>query len=167
MKKWHIAATAILSVAMVAVLSVAGINAYLVKQVERVNPLHVGENETCIEEQYDPPTAIEAGMTYQKEVRIKNEKSIPCYVRVFAEQKNPIADTYLAADWNRTDWTKADGYYYYNDVLETGESTEPLLTTLTASKDLDDFSMIIYSESVQARGYSSAQEAFASFEKGR
>lgn len=151
------------------ILLVVGINAYFTSQDEQINQVRVGENVTEIEEIYDPPQTMKAGSDYTKEVTVRNQKAVPCYVRVFADVTPPTAKDGLEADWNQTDWSErqADGYYYYKNVLSVGEATEPLLTTLHATENLDDFSMIVYSESVQAEGFDSAQAAFAPYEEGR
>ena len=73
-------------------------------------------------------------------------------------------DVYKRQDWSRR---QKDGYYYYHRALAAGETTEPLFTTLSAKKDLKDFRIIVYSESVQAQGSGSPQEAFAPYEEGR
>ena len=54
----------------------------------------------------------------------------------------------------------SDGYYYYSRVLNAGEESSPLFTTLTAKENVSDFEMICYSESVQAYGFAGAKEAF-------
>lgn len=145
-----------------------GMNAYFVSQEDAVNQVRVGENVTEIEEEYDPPQTMEADSDYTKKVTVRNQKAVPCYVRVSAEITPPIAEAGLEVDWNQTDWTEKqeDGYYYYKNVLPVGETTEPLLTELHATEELDDFSMIVYSESIQSEGFDSPQEAFASYEEG-
>lgn len=140
-----------------------GIFAYLIATASQTNLFTVGENVTRIEEEFEPPETIVGGQSYEKRVTVRNEKSVPCYVRVFAEFADPRMAEYLAADWNREDWTdkQDDGYYYYKRVLPVGEATEPLFTTLRASKSLTEFQMIVYSESVQSKGFPSPREAFA------
>ena len=54
----------------------------------------------------------------------------------------------------------SDGYYYYSRVLNAGEESSSLFTTLTAKENVSDFEMICYSESVQAYGFAGAKEAF-------
>lgn len=57
-------------------------------------------------------------------------------------------------DYNKTDWRKdeQDGYWYYNSLLKSGETTKPLFTTVTISSDveednLQDFDINVYHES--------------------
>lgn len=150
-------------------LSLAVSFAFLWDQKKIVNKVSVGNNYTEIVEKYDPPEMMEEGKSYTKEVSVINKdnpnitnKTVPCYVRVFAEVEDPDVAENLDIDFNTTDWTEkqADGYYYYKKVLGRGETTTPLFTTLTAKKDINDFRMICYEESVQSEGFSSAKEAF-------
>ena len=93
---------------------------------------------------------------------VRNRGSVPCYVRVFAEAVDPGKSDALEIDWNRTEWTdkQKDGYYYYKEPLPVGAVTAPLFTTLHAAAELENFRMIVYSESIQAEGASAPQEAF-------
>ena len=54
----------------------------------------------------------------------------------------------------------ADGYYYYKKSVKANESTVPLFTQITAKKDVDEFQMIVFSETVQSDGSSDAVSAF-------
>ena len=82
-------------------------------------------------------------------------------MRVFAEVSNPKTREVLDVDYNTSCWSKkGDGYYYYSRILNAGEESSPLFTTLTAKENASDFEMICYSESVQAYGFAGAKEAF-------
>ena len=74
---------------------------------------------------------------------------------------NPDTRLGIDVDYNISCWTKkSDGYYYYSRVLNAGEESSSLFTTLTAKENVSDFEMICYSESVQAYGFAGAKEAF-------
>lgn len=145
------------------VLTTAGVYAFYTAADARTNAVTVGENVTRIEEVFEPPQSLEAGGDYTKTVSVRNQKSVPCYVRVFAEFSDPQMADILTADWNRVDWTEKqeDGYYYYKRVLPVGEATEPLFTALHAEADSNALTMFIYSESVHSEGFDSARAAFA------
>ena len=50
-----------------------------------------------------------------------------------------IPDTSLIKlNINTEYWEEQDGYYYYKGKLEAGETTEPLFTTVTLDKSMDD-----------------------------
>lgn len=58
-------------------LLTGGICAYLISVANQTNSFTVGENVTRIEEDFDPPTTIEAGERYEKKVTVRNVKSVP------------------------------------------------------------------------------------------
>ena len=63
-------------------------------------------------------------------------------------------------------WTKgSDGYWYQNSIIEPGANTPSLFTKVTIqdakAEQLKTFDVIIYTESVQAEGYSDIWDAFA------
>ena len=97
---------------------------------------------------------------YDEKVSVRNMGSVPCYVRVFAEIKQPSARTVIEVNYNSEDWKKDGYYWYYNDVLEAGESTSPLFTQLDVSGDVVDFEMICYQEAVGAEENTDAVTAF-------
>ena len=135
---------------------------FLVSTDSTLNRLSCGHNTAGIVESYAPPASFAKGDEITKEVKVKNEGSVPCYVRVFAEVSDPEARDAIDVDYNTSSWVKnSDGYYYYSRILKTGEESEPLFTTLTAKSDADGFKIICYSETVQAEGFNNAQEAFA------
>ena len=144
-------------------LMLVGVTAgFLVSTDSTLNRLSCGHNTAGIVESYAPPASFAKGDEITKEVKVKNEGSVPCYVRVFAEVSDPKARDAIDIDYNTSSWVKnSDGYYYYSRILKTGEESEPLFTTLTAKSDADGFKIICYSETVQAEGFNNAQEAFA------
>lgn len=142
---------------------------FLTDYTSKNNVLTVGNNYAEIVEEYDPPEAFEAGGKYTKKVSVINKdksgnKTVPCYIRIFAEVEEPDTADKLYIDFNNTDWTEkqADGYYYYKKVLDSGETTTPLFTMISAKETVDsNFRLICYSESVQAEGFNDALEAFS------
>ena len=159
-KKRISAATAVCILCIL--LAATGVRAFYTETAARNNTVTVGENVTQIQEVFQPPELMEKGKEYTKKVTVRNQGSVPCYVRVLAEAVDPVMSDALKIDWNQTEWTsrQEDGYYYYRDPLPAGSVTVPLFTTLRPAAELEDFRMIIYSESVQAEGASSPQEAF-------
>ena len=144
-------------------LTMVGVTAgFLVSTDSALNRLSCGHNTAGIVESYAPPASFANGDEITKEVKVKNEGSVPCYVRVFAEVSDPEARDAIDIDYNTSDWIKkSDGYYYYSRILKTGEESESLFKTLTAVNDVSGFKIICYSETVQAEGFNNAQEAFA------
>ena len=143
-------------------LMMVGVTAgFLISTDSVINRLSIGHNTAGIVESYAPPSSFAKGDEITKEVKVKNEGSVPCYVRVFAEVSDPEERDAIDIDYNTSSWVKnSDSYYYYSRILKAGEESEPLFTTLTAKSDADGFKIICYSETVQAEGFSDAQEAF-------
>ena len=136
---------------------------FLVSGDSVTNRLSCGHNTAGITENYNPPEAFAEGETYVKEVAVKNEGSVPCYVRVFAEFEDPEirSNTSVLVDTENWSEKQSDGFYYYSGVLDTGETTPPLVKSITAKAAITDFKMICYSETVQAEGFDNAKTAFA------
>ena len=81
------------------------------------------------------PMVILPGDVVSKTVRVENTGGHPMYLRI---QLTPgvndpalTADHCIDLDINESDWTYADGYYYYNTALEPGDTTSPLFTQVT------------------------------------
>lgn len=136
---------------------------FLVSGDSVTNRLSCGHNTAGITENYNPPEAFAEGETYVKEVSVKNEGSVPCYVRVFAEIEDPEIRNSLSVLVDTENWSEkqSDGFYYYSDILDIGETTPPLVKSITAKTTITDFKMICYSETAQAEGFDNAKAAFA------
>lgn len=76
------------------------------------------------------------GVEVSKIVQIKNTGAQAAWVRISLEKSIVLADgvegevdlSLVSCDFNETDWTEKDGFYYYNTKLEPGETTEALFT---------------------------------------
>lgn len=137
-------------------------SAYLRAQQQQENHITIGENEIRIREKFQKPSTWLFSTTYDKEVRIQNTGSIPCYLRVFAEISN--ADIPAQMDLNTSAWKKGkDGYYYYKDIVAPEQKTAALFQHVQITEaDIkqEAFQIIVYAESVQAQGYEDAEAAF-------
>lgn len=79
-----------------------------------------------------------------KIVLINNSGEQPVWVRVSVDKAINLAKgvvespdlSLISLDINTTDWTEADGYYYYNNKLDPGETTAPLFTKVTFSNEM-------------------------------
>ena len=143
-------------------ISIPITHAFLADEDSVTNKFSVGENISHIEEAFGSYSNFKAGKSYKKNVTVKNDGSVDCYVRVFAEIEDPEVAEKLTVNYNTNKWTakQADGYYYYKDKIKPGEKTVPLFTKITAKKDTDEFQMICYSETVQSDGSSDPLAAF-------
>ena len=81
------------------------------------------------------PMVILPGDVVSKTVRVENTGTHPMYLRIRLTPgvNDPAltADNCISLDINESDWTFADGYYYYNTALTPGETTTPLFTQVT------------------------------------
>ena len=88
---------------------------------------------------------IMPGMEIAKRVYVTNTGDFPAYVRVKVAQTVALADAAateqqgaISVDFNTTDWTEKDGYYYYNKALAPKTSTADLFTTVTFNGVMDN-----------------------------
>lgn len=81
------------------------------------------------------PVVIMPGDVVSKQVTVKNTGSSPAFLRV--KLTPGVNDTALSAadciqmDLDHTNWTYQAGYYYYNQILQPGQTTPALLTQVT------------------------------------
>lgn len=159
----------VVTMVAIAVWCSAGVYAFLTAHQNKVNALEVGDNNISIVEDF-PVDEIAPDKTIVKQVAVRNDGSMDCYVRVAVEFSTSFASDSIVLDIDTVNWEhdEADGYYYYLYPIAEGETTAPLFTELEADNALDtnigNFDIIVYAESVQANGhtsYSSAWDAFS------
>ena len=135
-------------------LPAAGL-AFLTAREQVLNQAVMGENTSTVEEKFQEPEPLDPEKSHelQKEIRVKNQENVPCYVRVRILQ----GDTETACTWKDLDdklWQKRGEYYYYTQIVNSGESTKPLAGTLVIEKTGEaagqEFRLLVYEESVQA-----------------
>ncbi|GGC88592.1 hypothetical protein [Enterococcus wangshanyuanii] len=112
---------------------------------QKENDFRVGNVQTEIKEEFDPPNIFEPDKEYSKKVQITNTGEQDIFIRVLAlpsitkqqsngstlllpattEGSNPV----LTIDYNLTDWINGqDGYFYYKKKLAKNEQTAVLFT---------------------------------------
>lgn len=158
----RVLAVLVLTGIVVQFIQMPEVSAYFSHRSEKNNVLQAGDNTSTIEEEFDPPDTVSPDTTYDKTVSVRNQTDTACYVRVFVEKDR--SDIPLSIAFDTKYWTEkqADGYYYYRSVLGGKEKTEPLFTSVTTGKTEETFRVLIYEETVQAQGFQTPQEAFAS-----
>lgn len=153
---------------LISIMACTGIFAYLSAQTGKINRFTFGENVIETDEHFPDPDPKPGG-TVEKDVKVKNTGDVPCFVRTKILFSNDDAGLVSTLDINTADWEKnnTDGYYYYKHILPVNVSTSSLMKTVKIADNadldgLDDFDIIVYSESVQSDGYTDAQylEAF-------
>lgn len=83
------------------------------------------------------------GTTATKILEVENTGPDTGYIRVKVEEAIQLVNEedeadldFIGLDFNTEYWTEQDGYYYYNYPLASGETTAPLFTTVSFSKDM-------------------------------
>lgn len=141
----------LLAGALIAVcLSIAayGTVAYFTAQDTAANTITAGNIEIGLLDSAPAQDDITVmpGTESDKTVQVENIGDHPAYIRVRLDKSIVLADgvegetdpSLIGLDINIENWTEKDGYYYYNTVLEAGETTEPLFTKVSFSRDIDD-----------------------------
>lgn len=156
----------IFSLAMVicclAVLTISGTLAYFTAEDTATNVITTGTIDIDLKETIgvDPETGEDIPFTdvtgvmpsqaIDKIVTVKNiNDAMPAFVRVlvtptitlaqeYADKQDEIDLSLISIDYNTRDWTynEEDGYWYYNEILETGAETPALFTKVTFAKEM-------------------------------
>lgn len=181
-------------------LCIGGTYAYFTHLQKLRNEFTVGNNTIEIIEEYNPPEEIGIGETeFKKEIKIKNTGNTAAYIRLFVEfsdsdikkisEISVDGTTYFPADklnenlpqnWTIIEENGLDQYYYYTEILEPGEISEPIFKKIRISADeetinlVNDFDIIVYAESIQIKDIDgnvfqsdeSYKEAWIEFLKG-
>jgi predicted ribosomally synthesized peptide with SipW-like signal peptide len=94
--------------------------------------------------EYVNPVEIMPATSVSKIVKVKNSGDLPVFIRMKIDKSINKPENTLPADWEAliscdidTDvWTYKDGYYYYNEALESGSVTIPLFKNVYFSADM-------------------------------
>ena len=90
----------------------------------------------------DGSMRIMPGYVVNKSVAIKNEGTLPVWVRIRVDslitlsaamqgRENEIDKTLIHLNINTDAWVERDGYYYHRTAVTSGNETAPLFTTVT------------------------------------
>lgn len=98
------------------------------------------EKKIPYEDQYpnNEVTGILPGVSTTKIVEVKNTGDNPVWIRVDVKKDIQLKDGtnadvgLMTMDYDLTHWTLwTDGYYYYNERLDAGQTTEPLFASVS------------------------------------
>lgn len=89
---------------------------------------------------------VQPGMDISKIVQIKNTGGQDAWVRISLNKAITLADgvegevdlSLISYDLNTEYWIEQNGYYYYNTILKSGETTKPLFTKVKFSPDMSN-----------------------------
>lgn len=126
-----------LVVALLAILS-AGSLAYYVSYGTSENVIATGNVNAVLHNECADGTPANTEMVCmpgdraERVVTVENAGSQPFYLRIellkYVQNSDLSALTIFNLDINEEEWTYKDGYYYYNEELQPGQSTKPLFT---------------------------------------
>lgn len=174
---WHIF---ILIIILMSIVSFKPLFAYLAAKDTEINYIKPGFNISKIQEVFPEQGVLPVkGKTYEKKVSVKNEASVPCYIRVSVDYSDSrIGNAASLIGLNTVDWEyigmeqpKLGGYYYYKKPVSPGQSTTNLFEGIRFSENMDHsfwesrekFDVILYEESVQQGDYTSFSKAWNDF----
>jgi predicted ribosomally synthesized peptide with SipW-like signal peptide len=165
-------------------LLVGTTSAYLTDVQKCENLFQTGENESRIVEDFPEPQpeSIDENPQYTKTIWVENTSSgttdgqMDCYVRLSLSYSDyDVAKGLTLLGLNTSDWIydSKDGYYYYNKALAAGEQTSALCTGFQidsekvpeeCKKEIREFSIYVYEETVLANSFDSYQAAWDYYE---
>ena len=156
MKKTKKVLIYLLTAVLAGSLSFGSTYAYLYASDAAVNEFTIGGTITEVEEDYDPPPKLTPGAIITKKPWIVNKGNLKSFVRaliVFSDLagKDICEPLVIGNKWHLN---PADGYYYYQELLAPGASTQPLFETVEiksglTEEDMKEFEIIVYAESRQ------------------
>lgn len=123
------------------------------------NTFSAGAVTVEIKEDFTPPDELEPGIDIEKDVKVVNTDSIPCYVRVFCNVSDSRVSEWASLDYNTTEWSVPDeeGWRYYKTVLSPDDESVSLITKIHIAEQepahgYSSFNVPVVVEAVQAKG---------------
>lgn len=135
---------------ILAALTAAGTLAYYTDSARTHNVITSGKVNIALLEWADEARTkpfkdkqgVMPGTKVTKIVEVKNTGTGAAFVRLRVETEVLSAEgqemdpKHVRLDFNQTDWIYRDGYYYYARSLQPGETTVPLLKTVTFAAEM-------------------------------
>lgn len=160
------------SVCLVAILAIGGTLAYFTDTKEATNTFTVGNVKiTLTEPEWNKDGVKDAPEVYPgeplaKDPTVTNTGANPCFVRIKVTGLDCLGNAGMITyrtDYETgklgTNWVKhTDGYFYYNQVLAVGATTDALFDQIVIPTGLENgdaetnFNVIVTAEAVQAQG---------------
>ena len=134
---------------ILAALTAAGTLAYYTDSARTHNVITSGKVNIALHEWADKKhkepfrdkTGVMPGTKVTKIVEVKNTGTGAAFLRLYVEKnvygadQKPMKSDPVSLDFNDTDWTYSDGYYYARS-LQPGETTVPLFNTVTFAAEM-------------------------------
>ena len=131
-----------------------GTIAYFTAEDKAHNAISSGAVEIAVREWADeerteeypdePITGVMPGTGVTKIVEVENTGGAGAWARIKADMSIELAEgvtaevdiSLIELDIATDKWTLKDGWYYYNEELESGDTTDPLFTMVTFSEKM-------------------------------
>lgn len=146
---------------------------------KKQNEFRLGDFQTSIEEEFDPPASFNPDKEYMKKVTIKNTGEQASFIRVLAlpimTKKQASGTTILlpattdgatpilTIDYNLSDWIDGqDGYFYFKKTVGKNERTTQLFSKVKMNKAniTEEYTDANLSFEIKAEGISTTKFAY-------
>lgn len=153
-----------LVVALAATAIIGGTLAYFTDSEQADNVFTVGNVDiTLTEPNWDASGKLDAPNAYpgealKKDPTVANTGANPCFVRIKVEGLDVLGqNNMITIEGLSENWTELNGYYYYNTVLEAGQSTGALFQQIRIPTSVTNgfngnYDVVVTAEAVQAQG---------------
>ncbi len=137
------------------------------------NRFQMGGNQIELIEEFKQPETLEAGSVITKKIQVKNIGISECCVRIRAVFTSSDMEKLCDIDWNENKWVlKEDHYFYYKEILEAQEVTEPLFTEIVIKEDVSNiqiqpFDVLVYAESFHAEAGDDYETIWEQFQRNK
>ena len=147
----------ILSAFTALVIATTQAYAYFTDSENAVNLFDLGSVTTEITEDFPDPGSPGPGDVIYKRVAVRSVGESDCYVRAQVLFSDSQMEAVSSVNYNDTDWAYGeDGWWYYLQILKSGEETPLLFDSIKISEDAETvvpFDVIVRQESWQSEGY--------------
>ena len=132
-----------LAAAMILLLAAAvgSTMAFFSKEATSHNVITMGNIRIALHDAAEKKSGVVMpGDTLQRTVTVENTGTHPAFVRIHFENgfgAEEEKDSFVAIDFNDTDWVQYGDFWYYRNALEAGAETEPLFTKVTFLDGMD------------------------------
>lgn len=149
-----------IAIILILVMAIGGTVAFLVTHTDQIVNTFQPTDVSCeINEKFNDDNTVKTSAV------VENTGKIPAYIRVAVvantvDAKGNITGAKdVSNELARSGWTKIDGYYYYNDVVQPKETTGQLLDA--DGIDLNGIQVTILASAIQVEPDSAVAEAWS------
>ena len=149
-----------IAIILILVMAIGGTVAFLVTHTDQIVNTFQPTDVSCeINEKFNDDNTVKTSAV------VENTGKIPAYIRVAVvantvdAEGNITGEKDVSNELASSGWTKIDGYYYYNGVVQPNETTGQLLDA--DGINLDGIQVTILASAIQAEPDSAVAEAWS------